>query len=217
MKALLSDDSAFDIYKQKLLGKLQRASLKLGEIDFREDAKLKDIAWITTETGAHVPVKDGKAVGGPLKGMDFENAESSQGKAKKGKNVSETYGSPYPIEEISAEGANKPCTGFTEGGLKRHKESRHKAQYAHMTDEQYQNHAIKMLQKKCGPDILGYRCSDGAICRFNRLTGEFVKGYPGGKVKTCFYPTRLGTDPAKIDVEYANRYFNAMKKEESYD
>ncbi len=42
----------------------------------RTDADEEDIDWITTSTGLHVPLKGGKAVGGPLKGEDFSDAES---------------------------------------------------------------------------------------------------------------------------------------------
>lgn len=213
MKALPSD-SAFDSYKRKLLGKLQRLSLEIGLEDFREDAKLSDVAFITVENGEHVPIKDGKAVGGPLKGMDFSEAKTS----KKSDNVSSHYSSPYPIEEISAQGENKPCKGFSAKGLKKHKESRHKEQYAGMSEEQYEDHARKFLQKKCGEHIKGYRCEDGAVCRFNTLTGEYAKGYPGGDIKTCFFPTaKESKDRTKIDLNYARRYFEERKREESYD
>jgi len=214
LKALLSVNGAFDAYKANLLGKLQRLSLEIG-LDVRTDARLGDIAFITTENGVHVPIKDGKAVGGPMKGMDFSKAESSEGGKKK--NVSGHYSSPYPIEQISAEGENKPCKGFSEKGLKRHKEGRHKDQYEHLTDEQYEARARKLLQKKCGEHILGYRCSDGAVCRFNALTGEYAKGYPGGDIKTCFYPTNPYLESTKIDLNYARKYFEARKKEEAYD
>ena len=212
---VLSNDSTFKSYRDKLFAKLQRLALDLGEFQFREDAKLMDVAFITTENGVHVPIKEGKAVGGPLEGMDFSKAESSEGK---GKNVSGHYSSPYPIEEISARGVNKPCKGFSEKGLKKHKESRHKEQYAHLTDEQYEKRAIRLLSKKCGEHIDGYRCSDGAVCRFNKLTGEYAKGYPGGDIKTCFYPTDpKSEDRTKIDLDYARRYFDREKERESYD
>lgn len=67
---LLSNDSAFDIYKQKLLGKLQRASLKIGEINFREDvsidlSKFAGGKWVTTDDGNRIFLdKDGNPVAG---------------------------------------------------------------------------------------------------------------------------------------------------------
>lgn len=213
---VLPNDSTFKSYKRKLFAVLQRAAIVLGAYGYHEDAKLSDVAFITLENGTHVPIKDGKAVGGPVKGMDFSQAKSSDG-SESGKNVSKHYGSPYPIEEISARGENKPCKGFNVKSLKRHKNSRHREQYAHLTDEEYEKRAIKLLKKKCGEHIDGYRCADGAICRFNKLTGEYAKGYPGGDVKTCFYPTAPGADVTKIDLDYAQRYFERRKKDESYD
>lgn len=202
LRVLLSNDSAFDLYKRGLIGKLQRLSLLLGEEE-REDA----VEWITVKNGEHVPIKDGKAVGGPLKGKDFKRAE----KRPSG------YSSPYPLEEISATGVNKPCIGFTKKNLEIHK-SKHKGHYGRMTDEQYEEHARKLLQKKCGDDIWGYRMGDGCVCRFNRLTGEYAKGYPGGYIKTCFYPVPLGWgDRSDVDLGYAREYFLREKGVEAYD
>jgi len=48
----------------------------------REDAK--DVEWITTENGTHIPLKDGEAVGGPLKGEDFSDAKTTGGNAGPG-------------------------------------------------------------------------------------------------------------------------------------
>ena len=207
-------------YALGLLAVMQRVSLALD--DFREDAEerfdsMMDAfknAWITTESGQKVHFNES---GEPDKGnphvLDYikEAVEKGEKKEKKSnapvKNVSSSYGSPYPMEEISAEGENKPCKGFSKKGLQIHKHSRHAEQYAHMSDRQYEEHAIKLLQKKCGPDIWGYRSSDGSVCRFNRLTGEYAKGYPGGDIKTCFYPTPPNSSAVNIDVKYARDYF----------
>lgn len=146
-----------------------------------------------------------------------KDRDTASSAPKSTKNVSDHYSSPYPIEEISAEGENHPCKGFKESNLRLHKDVRHKKQYEKMTDAEYEEHAKKLLAKKCGPDIWGYRSADGSVCRFNRLTGEFAKGYPGGDIKTCFYPVALGADPLDIDLEYARNYFRKRKEEESYD
>lgn len=213
LKVLLSVNGAFDSYRSKLLGMLQQLSLEIGSGDFNEDAKLADVSFITVKNGEHVPIKDGKAVGGPMKGLDFSKAKPELGEKAK---VSRGYGSPYPIEEISAQGINKPSLGFSEKKLEEHYEG-HKHQYPGMTKEQYNEHAKKFLQKKCGDTVLGFRCKDGSVVRFNKQTGEFVKGYPGGYIKTCFFPTdiRKGED-APVDIEYAMVYFSREKRD-SYD
>jgi hypothetical protein len=148
-----------------------------------------------------------------------QDRKSGKGQDKKiGKNVKKVSGTPYPIEEISATGENKPCLGFAPGQLDYHKNVLHSGQYDGMTDEQYEDHAINLLKKKCGKDVLGYRCSDGCVCRFNNLTGEFAKGYPGGNVKTCFFPTRINPDGTKtFDLEFARQYYRRMKRDESFD
>ena len=158
------------------------------------------------------------AISGALKQKD-KDEKTGKGKDKKiSDNVSVKYKSPYPIEQISATGENHPCKGFAPSELKRHKNINHEGQYDNMTDEQYERHAINLLKKKCGKDIFGYRCSDGSVCRFNNLTGEFAKGYPGGYVKTCFYPTKLNPDGTKtFDLEYARAYFAGVKRKEDFD
>ena len=159
-----------------------------------------------------------KALGADSIQEMIDNARAAiENRGGTSRNVSERYSSPYPIDEISAEGENHPCKGFTEGNLRHHKDVRHKKQYETMTDAEYDEHARKLLAKSCGPDIWGYRSADGSICRFNRLTGEFAKGYPGGDIKTCFYPVALGADPLDIDLDYARNYFRKRKEEESYD
>jgi len=176
----------------------------------------------SSETGLPVDGQP-KALGASDIQEMVENALASL-EAKRDKGTSDDsdhsgrYSSSYPLEQISAEGENFPCKGFTENNLRVHKDQRHPEQYANMTDQEYEEHAKKLLMKKCGPDIWGYRCADGSVCRFNRLTGEYAKGYPGGNIKTCFYPTPLNAeDPTDIDLEFARKYFMARKEEERYD
>ena len=219
MKVLLSNDSAFDIYKQKLLGKLQRLSLKISEIDFREDAKLADVVFITTEKGAHVPLKDGKAVGGPMKGMDFSDAyEKVKDAEKSQKHRALGYGSPIPLEKISANGKNVRCKGFKHKGTASYKASnKHKADYKDMTEDEFEKHAQDLLEKACDENIRGYKMKDGSICRFNWQTGEYAKGYPGGNLRSCFFPRSMQNKEGPVDLGYARRYFLRMKEDEAYE
>ena len=43
----------------------------------------EDIDWISTDTGTHIPLKEGKAVGGPLKGREFKDAKTTGRKPAK--------------------------------------------------------------------------------------------------------------------------------------
>lgn len=240
---LLLKEHGWTVYAIKLLSRMKILAEVLD--DDREDAedclqaiikeyRQDDIRselekWVTTKEGNKVHFND---EGEPDKGNPHvlavikdameqkeKDERSGKGKDKKvGDNVSADYRSPYPIEEISATGVNKPCKGFTVESLKRHKESRHSRQYAGMTDEQYNQHAINLLKKPCGKDIFGYRCSDGCVCRFNNLTGEYAKGYPGGNIRTCFFPTIRNPDGTlTFDLEYARLYYRNQKRKESYD
>lgn len=56
---------------------------RLKRLKARYDAD--DLEWITTENGAHVPLKDGKAVGGPMEGETFSDAKSAASASKKPK------------------------------------------------------------------------------------------------------------------------------------
>jgi len=49
---------------------------KLLRLKARFDAE--DVDWITTETGSHVPIKDGVAIGGPMKGQKFLRATTEK-------------------------------------------------------------------------------------------------------------------------------------------
>lgn len=239
---LVLKEHGWTVYAVKLLGRMRVAAAVLddehedaeeclGDIleKYRQDDMRSELEkWVTTKEGNKVHFND---EGVPDKGNPHvlsvikdaivqkeKDEKSGKGKDKKvGNNVSDDYKSPYPIEEISAKGPNKPCVGFTQDGLARHKSSKHAAQYARMTDEQYNQHAINLLKKACGEDIDGYRCSDGSVCRFNKLTGEYAKGFPGGIIKTCFFPTEQGSDPTKIDIDFCRGYFARRKRVESYD
>lgn len=103
LKALLSVNGAFDIYKFKLLGKLQRLSLQIGlEDDAREDAN--DGQWVTTKNNHKVFI-DGD--GTPTKGNPkvigaIQKATARQNNPRKGEMVCEDrvrFKSPNSIGE----------------------------------------------------------------------------------------------------------------------
>ena len=197
----LPKGGAFSAYRRKLFAELQRLALSVGLEDRMDEYNETD----------HPRGENGqfKEKGGSADNSTFLREVGKRPFVK---------GSPYPLKEISAEGANKPCQGFTKNNLVVHKDTRHKEQYANLSYQQYEDRARRLLEKKCGPDIWGYRTSNGCICRFNRLTGEYAKGFPGGNILTCFYPTRMNqADKTKIDLDFARDYFNRQKRVESYD
>ena len=218
LKALLETNGAFTTYALRLLAKLQGESLNIG-LEEREDAKLADVAWISTENGAHIPLKDGKSVGGPTKGMDFSEAYRKVKDAEKSsEHLAPKYDSPIPFEKISAEGKNERCKGFAKGTTAGYKSSeKHTKDYGHMTSAEFEKHAQDLLEKACDENIRGYRMKDGSICRFNWQTGEYAKGYPGAHLRSCFYPRAKSNADGKVDVEYARRYFMRQKEKEAYD
>lgn len=114
--------------------------------------------------------------------------------------------------KISERGENEPCTGFAKGKLKHHFE-KHIHEFGVKTKEEYFKKGVNFLKQSCGGDVDGYSTQSGDICRFNRKTGEYAKGKPGGNMKTYFvakYSKKLG----KSNIELANEYFNGLKETE---
>ena len=69
-----------------------------------------DIDWITVENGEHVPLKNGTAIGGPLKGADFGYAKSETGfssKSKKAESAFTPKRSDYAFEQKDQYGVVK--------------------------------------------------------------------------------------------------------------
>lgn len=106
---------------------------------------------------------------------------------------------------ISATGANKFDKGFTEANLKRHI-MKHGSEYPKMTDEEYNEYALKLIQQPTSENVLGYKTANGAVVRYKKETNDFVKGYPETGISTLFKPKN---DPKK-GYQY---YKNQVKKE----
>ena len=113
----------------------------------------------------------------------------------------------------SAEGRNKPCTGFKDkAAAKRHE--KHWFEFGFTSHEQYEKAAIEFLRKPVGGDIDGFARSDGCVVRFNVNTCELAFGYPGGRIRS-YYIAKYDKKTGKPDATLANNYFNRKKKEEA--
>ena len=116
----------------------------------------------------------------------------------------------------SARGSNPRCTGFATEKLLRVHLKRHLQEYPELDEKGYIEHAKDFLAQPCSEDIDGYLTKDGEIVRFNRKTGEYAKGIPGGRIVTC-YIVRYNSVTGKARLEAANRYFDKLKAEEGTD
>ena len=164
--------------------------------------------WVTIH-GTHIFIDSGGTVTkGPAKFVGLTASEAmsqpemsgSGGKAKS---------SPKP----SAEGRNKPCTGFAnKGAEKRHE--KHWKEFGFTSNADYTKQAIDFIKQPCNGNIDGYVNKEGQIVRFNVNTGEYGKGVPGGRVITYF---KAKYKNGKVNLELANNYFNAEKKERQYE
>lgn len=114
----------------------------------------------------------------------------------------------------SAEGRNKPCTGFRDQGAeKRHQ--KHWQEFGVSSHSDYAKKAIDFIKQPVGGNIDGYaRDRDGAVVRFDVTTGEIGIGIPGGEIITYFKAKCRG---GKVDIAAANNYFNERKKRERYE
>jgi hypothetical protein len=61
--------------------------------------------------------------------------------------------------------------------------------YPGMAMVDYVNRASELARSPVGGDIVGYKCSDGSIVRYNIAEGDFVKARDNG-VATMFKPIR---------------------------
>lgn len=114
----------------------------------------------------------------------------------------------------SATGANIPCTGFSSSRKLRKHIEKHGAEFPGMNADAYQKSAIEFLQQPCGGDIDGYIARDGRVVRFNRATGEYAAGTPGGYVNT-FFKAGFDEKRGQVKLPQANRYFDRLKKKEA--
>lgn len=117
----------------------------------------------------------------------------------------------------SAKGENVPCVGFARPDkLSYHAGYHGMKEMGLKSEDEYLNHAIEFLKQPCSDTIDGYVTEDGQVCRFNRTTGEYAKGVPGGKITTCFI-ARFNEKTGKANLEAANRYFDKCKNKEGVE
>ena len=69
-----------------------------------------------------------------------------------------------------------------------------------MTEKQYEERALALLQSEVGGDIDGFKTEEGKIVRWNKVTNDYAIGVPGERVSSM-YPLRGG-----------QRRFNEMRK-----
>ncbi|HWQ41309.1 MAG TPA: anti-CBASS Acb1 family protein, partial [Desulfosporosinus sp.] len=121
------------------------------------------------------------SVGVPTADGDFE--ESKHPRSENGQ-----FGSKAgETEKVSARGANTFSKGFSEHNLKVHIKS-HGKEYPDLTDKEYEQRALDLVQRPVGSDIEGYTNSNGQVIRYDKKNNDFVKGKPGLGIATMFKP-----------------------------
>jgi hypothetical protein len=84
---------------------------------------------------------------------------------------------------ISAIGANKFKIGFKPSNLKTHY-AKHKKEYPGLTEKQYADRALELIQKPCKDNIKGYYTKQNRIVRYDVDTEDFVSGHPEKGIAT---------------------------------
>lgn len=123
---------------------------------------------------------------------------------------------------ISETGENPSCGGFIESDEKP-KLTEHydyhggEPAFAKMSKDEYDKFAEEFLMKPCSDTVLGGIVTETygdteikAIVRYDKNSGIFVKGYPGGYIKTCMI--------AKYTIETPNgKVVNPNWKRDGYE
>ena len=85
-----------------------------------------------------------------------------------------------------------------------------------MSAAEYTEHAKEFLMQPCSDKVDGYATSNGEVVRFNRATGEYAKGVPGGRIVTC-YIAQFSEKEGKSNLDLANDYFDRLKAAEGME
>lgn len=83
-----------------------------------------------------------------------------------------------------------------------------------ITQEEYFNKAQELFQKPVNGDIDGAVMNENGIqyvVRYNKKTGEFVKGVPGGVLKT-YMQLKVDIGKGEVDFNKAEEYWKREKK-----
>ena len=76
----------------------------------------------------------------------------------------------------------------------------HKDEYPNFTMQEYEQHALELLEKPVSENILGHADKNNYLVRYDRQNNDFAKGHPYKGILTMFKPD---------DGE--NYYYKALK------
>lgn len=116
----------------------------------------------------------------------------------------------------SARGKNPKCKGFADSKKRNIHVKKHLKEFPGMEPKDYVKHAKEFLSQSCSDTIDGYITAAGEVVRFDRTTGEYGKGIPGGKIIT-YFKAKFDAVTGKSNIEQANKYFDALKSVEGVE
>ena len=121
------------------------------------------------------------------------------------------HGEQYRLRKAGI-GINKFIIGFNDKNLKSHFR-KHRKEYPGLSEQDYNNTALELIQKPCGADVRGYVRENGQIVRYNRITGDYVIGnndedsdIPIG-IATMFKIKELAYDRFLKEEAYGDEYY----------
>lgn len=145
-------------------------------------------------------------------GGGFE--ESKHPRDESGQFASSGSGSSAPADrpatEVSPDGANPTCKGFTSPKKLSVHFNKHGSQLGFTDEASYLAAADSFLQQPCGGAVIGYSTTKGNVVRFNTETTEYASGYPGQNI--CTYMKAKCKKDGSPDVEKAKAYYEKFKK-----
>ena len=114
------------------------------------------------------------------------------------------------VTEVSPDGANPTCKGFTSPKKLTVHFNKHGSQLGFTDEASYLAAADSFLQLPCGGAIIGYSTTKGKVVRFNTETTEYASGYPGQNI--CTYMKAKCKKDGSPDVEKAKAYYEKFKE-----
>ena len=116
----------------------------------------------------------------------------------------------------SSRGENPKCKGFADSKKRKAHINKHLKEYPEMDAKGYVQHAKDFISQPCSDKVDGYATAEGEVVRFDRTTGEYGKGVPGGKIVTC-YIAKFNAKTGKSNLDLANKYFDKLKEAEGVE
>lgn len=149
----------------------------------------KNHANETSQINTPTKLLANEANGGNMVAGSAEGSEAGNENMEAGNNTVDPSANVGTVENPSALGSNPDLPGFSQANLDDHwvgGKSDHSKEYSDFTKEQYAQRAHELVRSATNDTVLGYKIANGAVVRFDKNTGDFVKGFTDTGIATMF-------------------------------